>query len=222
MRSRFLTTAVTISDVSPSDLAPVLGHVAPSVAFAVRRVPRGAWLLSVVLLVSSHCLCGAGVRGPAIVKSNGQHELVLPPEMTTAIQKAVPGFRTETLKAYHADVQKYYRFTSRQAPWAVVGDFDGDGLQDVILDGNANGRCYRLCVWGRSKPVVDTLSTRPCHGRVDALGVLMFVPPGERGTNFSNDVVFIYTDAYDDYGWEKAGSTWYWKDGRWNEFFSSD
>jgi hypothetical protein len=184
-----------------------------------------ALFLTIVLaaLTTSLCPCEAAIHGPAVVKSSGRFELVLPPEMSAAIQTAVPGFRTETLASYHSDIQKYYRFTSRQAPWAVVGDFDGDGRPDVILDGHVGDRCYRLCVWGRHSPAVDTLSVRACNRGATGLGsVLMFVAPGERGTNFSDDVVFIYTDAYDAYHWEKAGSTWYWKDGRWNEFTSSD
>lgn len=174
-------------------------------------------------LAASLSPCEAGILGPVIVASKGGFELALPSEMSTAIQKAVPGFQTETLTSYYPDIQKGYRFTSRQAPWAVVGDFDGDGGQDVVLDGHARGRCYRLCVWGRSSPAVDTLSVRTCDDRRTGFGsVLMYVAPGERGTNFSDDYVFIYTDSYDDYIWEKAGSTWYWKDGRWNEFVSSD
>ena len=176
-------------------------------------------------LVANVTRSECAIRGPVIAPSRGGFVLLLPPEMAAAVQRAVPGLQTETLLSYHADVQKYYPFTSRQAPWAVVGDFDGDGGQDVVLDGHAGDKCYRLCVWGRARPEVDTLSVRACADRAGGEGsisVLMYVPPGKRHTNFSDDFVFIFTDAYDDYGWEKAGSTWYWKDGRWNEFFSSD
>ena len=178
--------------------------------------------LALAGLASSVNLCEAGVQGPVVVEARGGFELVLPPEMSTAIQKAVPGFQTETLSSYYPDVQKYYRFTSRQTPWAAVGDFNGDGWQDVVLDGRARGRCYRLCVWGGQPATVDTLSVKTCQDRGGSISVLMYVPPGMRHTNFGGDAIFIFTDAYDDYGWEKAGSTWYWKGGRWNEFFSSD
>jgi hypothetical protein len=91
------------------------------------------------------------------------------------------------------------------------------------VDGHVRDQCYRLCVWGKAQPVVDTFSVRPCKRDSTGFGsVLMYVPPGERGTNFSDDAIFLYTDAYDDYIWEKAGSTWYWKDGRWNQFTFSD
>ena len=171
-------------------------------------------------LTTSVCLSAPEIYGPVIAASKDGFELVLPRELSSAIQKAVPGFQTRTLSSYHSDVQKYYRFTSRQAPWAVIGDFNGDGRQDVVLDGHVGGRCYRLCVWGRPRPSVDTLSVRACIA--SSISVLMYVPPGKRGTNFSDDEIFLYSDSYDDYGWEKAGVTWYWKDGRWNEWQSSD
>jgi len=116
-------------------------------------------------------------------------------------------------------IEESLRFDSPVQAWRR------QAKQDVVLDGHAGDKCYRLCVWGRARPEVDTLSVRACADRAGGEGsisVLMYVPPGKRHTNFSDDFVFIFTDAYDDYGWEKAGSTWYWKDGRWNEFFSSD
>ena len=163
------------------------------------------------------------IPGPVIVQNGSRHELVLPNAMERAIQDAVPGFEPWTLDAYDDDIQKHYSFTSRQAPWAVIGDFDGDGLPDLILDGHSGPKCFRLCVWGRATaPNVGTLASRVCGPVVRSGAVLMFVAPGEQGTNFSDDTTFIYTDAYLDYIWEKAGSTWYWKGGKWNEFVSSD
>ena len=181
-------------------------------------------ILLAALATVSICL-GRGearIPGPAIVQVGANYELVLPDAMATAIQRAVPGFRVETLASYDADIQKYYKCTSRQAPWAVVGDFDGDGVQDLVVDGYVGDRCHRLCVWGATTDVDTILGQvgdrqgRPFHS------VLMYAPPGEQSTNFSDDVVFIFADAYVHYIFERAGSTWYWKDGRWNEFGSSD
>lgn len=184
------------------------------------RTPVLAALAMVAIFFGA---AGARVPGPAIVQVGAEYELVLPETMATAIQEAVPGFRTETLASYDADIQKYYKCTSRQAPWAVVGDFDGDGMEDLIVDGHGGKRYYRLCVWGATADV-DTIlgqvegrqSGRPFNS------VLMYAPPGEQGTNFSDDVIFIFVDGYVDYCFEKAGSTWYWKDRAWREFYSSD
>ncbi|HYB99750.1 MAG TPA: hypothetical protein VEC57_11530 [Candidatus Limnocylindrales bacterium] len=70
--------------------------------------------------------------------------------MAHAIERAVPGFEVEALASYDADVQRYYRITGRQVPWAVVADFDGDGAQDVVVDGHVGTVFHRLVVWGGS------------------------------------------------------------------------
>jgi hypothetical protein len=182
-------------------------------------------ILMTALWTPAACLglCAADMPGPVVLKTSSGHELVVPDTMMAAIERKVPGFQVETLASYDDDIQKYYQFTSRQTPWAVLGDFDGDGRQDLIVDGHVGDRFYRLCVWGRVPARVDTLSTKlwgrsgtPFHD------VLMYAPPGDQSSNFSDDQVFVFTDAYVDYLFERAGVTWYWQDGRWNPFGSSD
>lgn len=165
----------------------------------------------------------ARIPGPAIVADKGGYELVLPDTMATAIQRAVPGFTVETLAAYDSDIQKYYECTSRQAPWAVVGDFDGDGIQDVIVDGHVGVQRFRLCVWGATARV-DTIlgQTWGQHGGEIYSSVLLYAQPGVQSSNFNESTVFIFADGYVDYFFERAGSTWYWKDGKWHEFGSYD
>ena len=159
--------------------------------------------------------------GPVILRMAGEHKLILPPSISKAIQTSVPGFELWTLPAYGPDIAKYYEFTSRQAPWAVIGDFNADGLPDVIADGHSGKQCYRLCIWGGvAGPRVEVIQSRSCGG--PSLNVLLYAPPGQQGTNFSDDRTFIYADGYMDYIWEKAGSTWYWDNGKWNEWVSSD
>jgi hypothetical protein len=181
----------------------------------------GRSMLAVVVFLGA---AGEQVRGPAIVRVGTEYELVLPEAMATAIQEAVPGFQPETMSSYDSDIQELYDCTSRQTPWAVVGDFDGDGLQDVIVDGHAGEPCYRLCAWGASAHV-DTIfgkvgdrrrGGRPFHS------VLMYAWPGEQRSGCSDSTVFIFCDGYVDDIFERAASTWYWQDGKWHGFVSSD
>src|SRR2546426_646690 len=78
-----------------------------------------------------------------------------------ALQAAAPGFHPWSLSDYAPEVRSHYTFTMRQAPWAVVGDFDGDGWCDLVVDGRNKTDSYRLCAWGSAAgPRVVTLGTR--------------------------------------------------------------
>ena len=176
----------------------------------------------IIVAVLAVCVpCRADVQGPVITKAGDVYHLTLPARLAAAIEKAVPGFEPEDLTSYDSDIQERYQFTSRQAPWAVVGDFDADGVEDVIVDGRAHGRGYELCVWGASASV-DTLLVerrkwpRPFHA------VLMYDAPGDQTTNFTDESLFIWADAYEVYYFGKAGSLKYWANGKWNSWQNSD
>jgi len=38
----------------------------------------------------------------------------------------------------------------REAPWAVIGDFNGDGVDDVVIDGYTATKELRIVVLSRS------------------------------------------------------------------------
>ena len=58
-------------------------------------------------------------------------------------------------------IRQSYTFNKTQAPWAVIGDLDGDGLCDLVVDGRSRDDSYRLCVWGSAEgPRTMTLSRR--------------------------------------------------------------
>jgi hypothetical protein len=70
---------------------------------------------------------------------------------------------------------------------------------------------------------VLTLTSNPRrHIPQSRAEVLQFVAPGVVGTNFTDDTKLIFTDAFNVYYWEKAGVMYYWEDGRFNEFATSD
>jgi hypothetical protein len=72
---------------------------------------------------------------PAIYHSaNGAWLLDLPPEMEDALDRYNRDFEPWDMQAYGYALGGY-DFSPRQIPWAVIGDFNGDGRTDVAIAG---------------------------------------------------------------------------------------
>lgn len=165
---------------------------------------------------------------PAIVQRGTDFELVLPRAIQVAIQSTIPEFQLWRQDSYSDDARGFYKWERRQhrraarneLPWAVLGDFNGDGRRDVVLDGHVGTICYRICVWSRkARPTVEILKRYGC-GETSNLGsVLVFRGRGRHGTMF--DDVILKNDGFEEYFVDKAGVIWSW-DGSWKGQQSSD
>jgi hypothetical protein len=184
-------------------------------------VKFGAGLVALVLITAVDLL---HAQAPRIRRVGKDHELSLSPATKAAIERAVPDFKPWSLADYHADVRQFYLFTMREAPWAVVGDFDGDGADDVVVDGYTATRELRVVVLSRmGGPAMLTLEAgarQPTKG--SRYQVLQFVAPGKVRTNYSDETKLIFTDAFNVYYWEKAGTMYYWEGDHFTPFDTSD
>jgi hypothetical protein len=154
--------------------------------------------------------------------SGGGFGVRLPRAFARAIEEAAPGFRPFTLDDYADDIRHEYTFTMRQAPWAVVGDFNGDGWCDLVIDGHDATSSYRFCVWGGAAPKVLKLAPpAPRQGGV-LIAALQYHDPGRVETNFNNESMELFTDGFNDYAWEKAGTLFFWKKDHFEQFVTSD
>jgi hypothetical protein len=193
----------------------------------MRRHARGVAVLSVAagvlgtgggLRAGSTCDAGLFVR-----RAGTGFEVSLPESMAAAIQRRFPGFTFWTLSDYGWGIPETYTVTIRQVPWAAIGDFDGDGCEDLVAEGHTDARELRICVWGGSSREILVLEDEPRDpSNVPRGTVLEYVEPGPHGTNFSYDEIFIWTDAFFSYVWDKAGSIHYWKDGAFRAFYAAD
>jgi len=80
-------------------------------------------------------------KGPRLVGNPPTVQIELPPRMTAALAESDSGYATltpfdfvkEVVPGETTDGGWRYPYDGRQAPFAVIGDFDGDGRDDVAL-----------------------------------------------------------------------------------------
>ena len=150
---------------------------------------------------------------------DGGVRLRVPGATVRALQEAAPGFRPWSLTDYAPEVRSHYTFTMRQTPWAVIGDFDGDGWCDLVVDGRNKTDSYRLCAWGSGTgPRVVTLGTRrlPPVMRPSA-AALRYVPPGLVLERIRDKPIVLFTDAFGEQASTDSMRVFYWRGGHFRE-----
>ncbi|HEV2642447.1 MAG TPA: hypothetical protein VGT98_07060 [Candidatus Elarobacter sp.] len=134
--------------------------LAPSAALALAPALALAFTLAFTLTAWSAASAQRGRAGdeprPTIYRSASTGWLVdLPPAMEDALDRYDRDFEAWTQRDYQRWADGY-EFTPRQTPWAVIGDFNGDGRPDVAIAGRND----------RDASVVFILSTGRTRYRV--------------------------------------------------------
>ena len=156
--------------------------------------------------------------------------LVLPPAYADALHAYDPAFRPWDRSAFPSWILDTPAFapTRRQAPFAVVGDLNGDGLADVVIMGH--GADYEANVAVLTQPdglfVAPhrrvSLSDRASRYRGDLGEAMVLVTPGRYESSWEGPPLELATDAFEWVHLEKAATIVYWLDGRFREWISSD
>lgn len=80
-----------------------------------------------------------------------EHSVLLPAEMQQAVQKHDADFKIRREADYLAPILAGYRFSPEQTPFAVIGDFNGDGVFDAVLMGRNETHDLTLVVLSRAR-----------------------------------------------------------------------
>lgn len=106
-----------------------------------RRTTLLVWIASLVPVLVPALSAGAQRRAPrdeprpAIYHAaDGTWRLDLPPGVEDALDRYNRDFEMWSADDYRGRLAEY-DFSPRQTPWAVVGDFNGDGIEDVAIAG---------------------------------------------------------------------------------------
>ena len=120
---------------------------------------------------------------PMIFRSaSGEWQLDLPPAMEDALDRVDRDFEAWTASDY-AYLPESYEPTPRQLPWAVVGDFNGDGRLDLAIAGRDDRDALVIVVLSSGRSRYHAVEAErepydPDEPRTIRLPVLSYLYPG--------------------------------------------
>ena len=172
------------------------------------------------------------VDTPRIERRPDGPVLVLAGEMERALRAAVPDFRHTPLSEYIVEIQQAVPPTATTAPFAAIGDFNGDGRPDLVVHGRDSTRGFVLMLLTEADSVrVVTVGERllvPGESGAPQDGFISLVRQGvveadtSDGEEYIKVPVRLEHDAFELVAWEKGAIFYYWRDGRFVKWITSD
>ena len=173
----------------------------------------------------------------AVTKTPAGHNLVLTVSMLEAIDRWDPTFRPWSDRDYQPGIVRSYDFSAKAAPFATLGDFNGDGRVDVAIHGRtrtrtvliavlSEGVAYRVIVI-RQSPLADPAKEwyGVGNGKVNyGLDVYLTgqVPAGTYVGGDDERPKRIKFDAFEIEDWEKSSTAYLWNGRRFHAVITSD
>ena len=120
--------------------------------------------------------------------------LHLPVAMQQALEAQAPGFHTVRSASFRSDVgQDAAERGGVQSLFAVLGDFDGDGTQDAVVEGSVPGdsSLVVIAVLNKKSPRAMEVTRFPTYD-ADAVGIYLSKPAAGKAGAFE---VINYPDA---------------------------
>lgn len=163
---------------------------------------------------------------PTIRKRGSVTSIYLPSSMRTAIENFDPDFQMWSLSDYHSLLLSSYPYSKNNLPFLALGDFNGDFKQDAVLHGRNNTASMILCILSaNNKYEVITLSknivsdwNKSHHSDI----YVTYVAPGIINSAFEDNQLDLETDAFEIGYFEKASTLYYYKDGAFLQYTTSD
>jgi hypothetical protein len=167
---------------------------------------------------------------PEICQVNGEYTVKLSSAMSEVLKEYSWQFVVSKQSDFYPDVIRAYRFTEKQAPFAVIGDFNGDKVLDVILLGHDRKYVQILGIvsGGNGFEIVPVLSypwTDPGDKMRDAglmAKYLAYVPPRRVESAFEGFPLELKTDAFELVYFKKSSVLYYYENGVFNQYTTGD
>jgi hypothetical protein len=189
---------------------------------------RGARCLVLVVmcdLAGTYVTAGDEARShdPAISCAQKRCSVTLPSDVREEISSKFPGFTPYEQTCFPEYYSGDYRFSSRQAMFAVVADFNGDGRSDVALLGRqGKNELFIGVVSSGQRYQAFLIESSPSPAECGSLEMfLTYAAPGSHqefeGRRFRIDNAGVEL-IYD----EKAAELYFWRDGKFQSYNTGD
>lgn len=99
-----------------------------------------------VVLAALTQSCTRPASEPSITVRKAPAGLILPPRFEAALARYAPAFRRWQDSEFIASVKEGYPYTQHQAPSAVIGDFNSDGVLDAAVLGKSGSERVLLAL----------------------------------------------------------------------------
>lgn len=161
------------------------------------------------------------VDAPRLSRIGHRSVLLLPPRLMAALRSALPDFRTYRRADYSPSMpDTIYGDRTRQANFAVIGDFDGDHRLDVALYGKANNAVVLAVVLNEATGArVIQVERIADDTRSLAEGVLTYDAPGD--VNYGEERFHLAHDAFSLVA-EWGSTLYYYENGKFARIVAGD
>jgi hypothetical protein len=157
-----------------------------------------------LVFAAAACSSSTPVDEPRVEFSDIGFSLHLPVAMQKALDSLAPGFKTVQTASYRADIGQAAAEEGggAQALFATIGDFDGDGAKDAVVEGVARGDAALrvIAILNGATPSAVEVTQFPEYD-ADAVGIYLSKPAA--GTTGAFEVV-NYPDASTLYRYENG------------------
>jgi hypothetical protein len=191
-----------------------------------------AALLGAVLLLAG---CGGAKDDPgrdAAPRFTGRPPVVrldLPARMRDAMERAGPGFQDFAVADFDTFIWKSqpgwsYDFDGLQAPFAVIGDFDGDGRRDAVVRQRSDTEDRTILVLDQAAgPTTTELYRAPSGPAARATPEWIYLVHVEPGAHVAMDTTVVLEHEGFEIGYlEKAAEMFYFTGGRLSSVATTD